>query len=431
MYITGFLKRKPKGVLSSSHPFMLQGYKILLGVTGSIAAYKAAYLIRLLVKNGAEVKVIMTKDAQDFIGPITLSVLSKNDVCIDFVSEDKTHWNNHVELGLWADLYLIAPATANTISKMAQGQSDNLLTAAYLSAKCPVWVAPAMDLDMFRHPSTKNNLSILENYGNKILPVEQGELASGLNGEGRMAEPDSILDTIQEIFQKDSSTSKKKTDLAGKRALVSAGPTLESIDPVRFIGNRSSGKMGYAIALELANRGAAVQLVSGPTKLSIEHANIVVSSVESAAEMYEKCITLSVDQDIIIMAAAVADFTPEYTIDKKIKKNGHDGMLKLKPTLDILEKLGDKKKKEQFLVGFALETDNEVENAIVKVQKKNLDLIVLNSLNDPGAGFDVDTNKIKIIDSNNTIQEFELKTKNKVAKDLVDQIINRISLPIN
>ena len=400
---------------------MLKGKKVLLGVTGSIAAYKAAVLVRLLVKDGAEVRVVMTPDAQEFITPLTLSVLSKNHVPSSFVSENDGDWNNHVELALWADLIIVAPATANTISKMVSGACDNLLMGIYLSAKCPVWIAPAMDLDMYKHPATQRNLESLKKDGHVLIPVDSGELASGLEGAGRMAEPVAILELLKE--QNFSKTSgKKKTSLAGKLALVSAGPTHEAIDPVRFIGNRSSGKMGFAIAEELAKRGANVQLIAGPTKLVKNHPNIQVNQVVSAEQMYSECLDKAAEQDILVMAAAVSDFTPQKSHAQKIKKNGKVVQLMLEPTKDILKELGSKKKQDQILVGFALETENELENAQTKLKKKNLDLVVLNSLNDHGAGFETDTNKITIIHKHNEFINFELKSKEMVAIDIVDQI---------
>ena len=400
---------------------MLKGKKVLLGVTGSIAAYKAAVLVRLLVKDGAEVRVVMTPDAQEFITPLTLSVLSKNHVPSSFVSENDGDWNNHVELALWADLIIVAPATANTISKMVSGACDNLLMGIYLSAKCPVWIAPAMDLDMYKHPATQRNLESLKKDGHVLIPVDSGELASGLEGAGRMAEPVAILELLKE--QTLSKTSgKKKTSLAGKSALVSAGPTHEAIDPVRFIGNRSSGKMGFAIAEELAKRGANVQLIAGPTKLVKNHPNIQVNQVVSAEQMYSECLDKAAEQDILVMAAAVSDFTPQKSHAQKIKKNGKVVQLMLEPTKDILKELGSQKKQDQILVGFALETENELENAQTKLKKKNLDMVVLNSLNDHGAGFETDTNKITIIHKHNEFINFELKSKEMVAIDIVDQI---------
>jgi len=411
---------------------MLNGKKITIGVTGSIAAYKAAFLIRLLVKEGAEVKVVMTRSARDFITPLTLSVLSKNAVVSNFTSKDKSEWNNHVELAAWADLFLIAPASANTMAKMAHGVCDNLLLATYLSAKSPVWIAPAMDLDMYKHPSTAANLITLESYGNTIIPAEDGELASGLEGEGRMAEPETILGKLADHFNDSSKTDKKKSKgLKGRKVLVTAGPTCEAIDPVRFITNHSSGKMGFAIAEELAGRGAQVSLISGPTQLHTIHPNIKRTDIVSAGEMYEQCLLEAKKNDIIVMAAAVADFTPETVSAQKVKKNGQASVLKLKPTKDILADIGKEKKKGQLLVGFAMETENEIANAKKKIKKKNLDIIVLNSLTEKGAGFSSkggsvvssqDTNKITIIDKNNKVVNYGLKSKINVAGDIADTI---------
>ena len=401
---------------------MLKGKKVLLGVTGSIAAYKAAVLIRLLVKEGAQVKVVMTPDAKDFITPLTLSVLSKNKVFSRFVSNTDDTWNNHVELALWADIILVAPATANTISKMVAGACDNLLMGVYLSAKCPVWIAPAMDLDMYQHPSTQNNMQTLSNYGNVLIPAETGELASGLEGAGRMAEPEAIVDLLKSHLGSTTVSPKKKNALTGKTALVSAGPTYEAIDPVRFIGNRSSGKMGFAIAEELARRGVRVQLVTGPTQLAVNHHSVQLENVVSANQMYSKCMAAATNKDIIVMAAAVADFTPKMNHSQKLKKNSKVTEIMLEPTKDILQELGKQKNKGQVLVGFALETENELTNAKNKLKKKNLDLVVLNSLNDNGAGFETDTNKVTIICKNNESTNFELKSKEMVAIHIVDQI---------
>ncbi|MTI19580.1 bifunctional phosphopantothenoylcysteine decarboxylase/phosphopantothenate--cysteine ligase CoaBC, partial [Fulvivirga sp. RKSG066] len=358
---------------------MLQDKKILLGVCGSIAAYKSAALVRLLTKSGAEVKVVMTASASDFITPLTLATLSKNPVLSKFTKNDQGEWNNHVELGLWADLMLIAPASANTIGKMANGLCDNLLLATYLSAKCPVYVAPAMDLDMYAHPSTTNNLEQLRSYGNIIIDAEEGELASGLVGQGRMAEPENIIAFLNKELDSDS-------PFKNKKVLITAGPTQEAIDPVRFIGNHSSGKMGYAIAHQLAKLGAKVDLVSGPTHLDISHANITLHKISAAEEMYESCMKLFPTADISILAAAVADYKPATVADQKIKKKSDDLSIALTKTRDIAAALGQQKKNGQVMVGFALETENEVDNAQKKIQSKNLDLIVLNSLNDKGAG---------------------------------------------
>lgn len=399
---------------------MLKGKKILLGVTGSIAAYKSALLIRLLVKKGAEVKVVMTGSAKDFITPLTLSTLSKNPVLFDFQKSAETgEWNNHVELGLWADAMVIAPASANTIAKMANGICDNLLSAVYLSARCKVYVAPAMDLDMYKHGSTNDNLKRIRSFGNKIIDPGTGELASGLHGEGRMAEPEEIVAFLEKEFA-------KKLPLSKKKVLVTAGPTYEAIDPVRFIGNHSSGKMGFAIAEELANQGAEVTLVSGPTYLSLKNNSIQRIDVVSADDLYNASVKAFKNADIAILSAAVADFKPASVAAQKIKKSGNTKNIELVPTKDTLAALGKMKKKGQLLVGFALETNNEVEHAKQKIKNKNLDLIVLNSLKDKGAGFKGDTNKIAIIDKHNKITKFELKSKSDVAKDIVNKIIQTL-----
>ncbi len=398
---------------------MLQNKKILLGVTGSIAAYKAALLIRLLVKEGASVKVVMTAGAAVFITPLTLATLSKNPVLTEFVKDDTGEWNNHVELGLWADLVLIAPASANTIAKCANGLCDNLLTAIYLSARCPVVFAPAMDLDMYKHASTQQNLQRLQSYGNHLIHAEHGELASGLVGEGRLAEPDHVVEALRFHFA-------QSQRLTGKRVLITAGPTVEAIDPVRFISNHSTGKMGYAIARVMAENGADVTLVSGPTTLPLPHPAIQLVSVHSAKEMYEATVQYFSQADVTVLAAAVADYTPGTVADKKMKKKEESFSLELKKTIDIAASLGKLKTPEQLMVGFALETDHEWENAIAKLQKKNLDLIVLNSLNDNGAGFGHDTNKITVIDRNQQAQYFQLKSKSEVAIDLVNLIIDKI-----
>jgi phosphopantothenoylcysteine decarboxylase/phosphopantothenate--cysteine ligase len=395
---------------------LLSGKKILLGVTGSIAAYKSAELIRLLIKEGATVKVVMTFCAHDFITPLTLSTLSKNPVLSEFKSETNNSWNNHVELGLWADLFLIAPASANTIAKFANGNCDNLLTACYLSAKCPVYVAPAMDLDMFKHPSTNNNLEKLVSYGNKIIGPAIGELASGLSGEGRMVEPGEIAAYI--IKECSTMQSLKK-----KKILVTAGPTQEAIDPVRFISNYSSGKMGFAIAEEIAGRGGEVVLISGPGSLKPFHNNIRHIKIVSSDELYAACMKEYDKVDITIMAAAVADFTPAVKANTKIKKDKAVPVIELTPTIDILGEMGKRKKKNQLLVGFALETNNERENAKKKLKNKNLDFIVLNSMRDKGAGFNSDTNKITIIEKNNRTTGFQLKSKSETAVDIVNKIV--------
>ncbi len=399
---------------------MLGGKNILLGITGGIAAYKTTFLVRLLIKAGAQVKIVMTQSAGSFVSPLTLATLSKNPVLTDFVNEEdgSISWNNHVELGLWADLMLIAPATANTLSKMANGVCDNLLLATYLSAKCPVYFAPAMDLDMYKHPSTKASLQKLESFGNTMIPAESGELASGLHGEGRMAEPENIVDFLQEDLA-------KGLPLSGKKVLITAGPTHEAIDPVRFLGNRSSGTMGFEVAKKAADLGAKVVLVSGPTSLDVNHSSIELIRVTSAQEMYEACHKNYADTDVAICAAAVADYRPKHIAKEKLKKKDGDLNIALERNPDILLSLGEKKT-YQFLVGFALETENELENAKGKLQRKNLDGIVLNSLKDDGAGFGGTTNKITFIDKNLKIKTFGLKTKPEVASDIWEEIISRI-----
>ena len=394
---------------------MMEGKKILLGITGSIAAYKAVYLVRLLVKAGVEVKVIMTPSSKDFVSSLTLSTLSRNTVLIDLFDEQS--WANHVMLGRWADLMLIAPLSCNTLAKMAHGQCDNLLLATYLSANCPVVVAPAMDDDMWHHPSTKNNLQLLKSFGNTIIPVAKGELASGLYGEGRMAEPEQIIQFIKDNFLVGKT-------LAGKKALVTAGPTYEAIDPVRFIGNHSSGKMGIAIAKELYRRGADVSLILGPAATKFSTNGIHLIMVNSADEMYNACHKIFEQMDMAIMAAAVADYTPVSKTDQKIKKDDSLFNLELTKTKDILKSLGEKKKEGQSLVGFALETTNEKQYALEKLEKKNADMIVLNSLNDAGAGFGYDTNKITIFQKGGKEINFDTKSKEEVANDIVEAIIN-------
>jgi len=394
---------------------MLQGKKILLGVTGSIAAYKSALIVRQLVKSGAEVKVIMTPASKDFITPLTLSTLSKNPVSIDLFNDES--WTNHVMLGRWADLMLIAPLSCNTLAKMASGGCDNLLMATYLSATCPVVVAPAMDEDMWHHPSTALNLDKIRSWGNQVIPVEKGELASGLFGDGRMAEPETIVQFIDQHFF-------LKKDLNGKKVLVTAGPTHEPIDPVRFIGNNSSGKMGIALSQELAARGAEVALVMGPTALSPVGKNIHLIKVNTAEEMFDACIAEFPKTDVAIMSAAVADYTPLNKSASKIKKHTDDLSIELVKTKDILKNLGERKKNGQILVGFALETTNEKEYALNKLKSKNADLIVMNSLNDNGAGFGVDTNKVTIFEKNGNEIAYELKPKQQVARDIVDRIVN-------
>lgn len=399
---------------------MLGGKNILLGVCGSIAAYKAAFLTRLLVKEGANVKIIMTPSSKDFITPLTLSTLSGNPVFTDYFKPETGEWNSHVELGLWADIFLIAPATANTMAKLAQGFCDNLLAATYLSARCPVYLAPAMDLDMYKHPATLANIDKLKSFGNVIIDAEYGELASGLTGEGRMAEPEHIIALLKKKLPEGA-------PLKGKKVLVTAGPTFEAIDPVRFISNHSSGKMGYALAETLAAFGAEVNLVSGPVHLKIKDPNITVYEVASAAEMFSACAEIYPKTDIAILAAAVADYKPKRVARQKIKKNGAVMNIELEKTVDIAETLGNLKKEGQFTVGFALETENELENAREKLKRKRFDLVILNSLNDAGAGFGSDTNKIRILDTKDRIEEFELKSKKEVAKDIVDAIIRHIN----
>ena len=393
---------------------MLQGKKILLGITGSIAAYKSIYLVRSLVKAGAEVKVIITPSAKDFVSSLTLSTLSRNPVLTDLFDEES--WSNHVMLGRWADLMIIAPLSCNTLAKMANGHCDNLLLATYLSATCPVVVAPAMDEDMWHHPATKENLKKLESFGNTIIPVEKGDLASGLTGEGRMAEPEQILDFICTRFF-------LTRPLTGKKAMVTAGPTYEPIDPVRFIGNHSTGKMGLAIARELQHRGAEVTLIMGPTQVDMSSNGIPIVKVKTADEMYRASNKVFEKSDIAIMAAAVADYAPVAIAKEKIKKKEDKLVLELTKTKDILKSLGEKKKEGQVLVGFALETNDEEQNAADKLQKKNADMIILNSLNDPGAGFGYDTNKITIFEKGGQQFSFDTKSKNEVAKDIVDTII--------
>ncbi|MFN5431171.1 MAG: bifunctional phosphopantothenoylcysteine decarboxylase/phosphopantothenate--cysteine ligase CoaBC [Cyclobacteriaceae bacterium] len=398
---------------------MLAGKKIIVGVSGSIAAYKSALLVRLLAKEGVEVKVVMTSAAKDFITPLTLATLSKNPVLIDFTKDDQGGWNNHVELGLWADSMVIAPSSANTLAKMANGSCDNLLSAVYLSARCPVFFAPAMDLDMLQHPSTKSNIDRLISFGNHQIMPAFGELASGLVGTGRMAEPEEIVDFLSHFF----SVEKK---LSGKKALVTAGPTHEALDPVRFIGNNSSGKMGFAIAEELANMGADVELVVGPTHLAVHSDKVKVTRVTSAEDMYNACVSHFPSSDIAVLSAAVADYRPIHKADQKIKKSESSMTIELTKTRDIAAELGTQKKANQYVVGFALETENETANAEKKIVSKNFDLIVLNSLNDKGAGFGQDTNKITLIDRAGSKMEFPLKSKEDVAKDIVNAIVGAI-----
>lgn len=399
---------------------MLKGKHIILGITGSIAAYKAALLARLLVKEGAEVQVVMTALAKEFIAPLTMATLTRKPILVDFYNPENGDWNSHVDLGLWADLMLIAPATANTIGKMASGIADNLLLTTYLSAKCPVVVAPAMDLDMYRHSATQRNLAVLRSFGNVIIEPEDGELASGLTGKGRMEEPENIVRLLERYFT-------VQAELAGKKVLITAGPTYEKIDPVRFIGNYSTGKMGFALAEEFARRGAEVVLVAGPVTLTTAHPAIQRIDVESAAEMYTNVIAVAADCDVVVSCAAVADFTPKEKAVSKIKREGENLCLELQPTQDIAAELGKRKKEGQLLVGFALETDDERGNALQKLKRKNLDLIVLNSLKDKGAGFGGDTNKVTMIDRREHIQEYALKSKSEVASDIVDRVKNLLS----
>jgi phosphopantothenoylcysteine decarboxylase / phosphopantothenate---cysteine ligase len=394
---------------------MLREKKILLAITGSIAAYKAASLVRLLVKEGAEVKVVMTKAAEDFIPALTLATLSKNKVLTNLFEADT--WANHVMLGRWADVMIIAPATCNTIAKMANGICDNLLQAIYLSATCPVMIAPAMDEDMWHHGSTKKNLHTLQSYGNIVLPVDNGELASGLSGEGRMAEPEKIIGILSSFFMKEK-------DLSGKHVLITAGPTYEQLDPVRFIGNNSTGKMGIAIAKEAAKRGATVHLVLGPSTEEVP-TNINLYKVRSAAEMFEASVSMFASIDIAIMSAAVADYAPINLAKEKIKKRDDNFNLELRKTKDILKHLGSIKKSNQTLVGFALETENETENAKKKLESKNADFIVLNSMKDAGAGFGHNTNKITIFDKEGKAYQFEMKSKELVAVDIINTILKK------
>lgn len=394
---------------------MLRNKKIVLGVCGSIAAYKAAFIIRQLIKEGAEVKVVMTASASSFISPLTLSTLSKNPVFIEFEKNEQGEWNNHVALGLWADLVLIAPLSANTLGKLANGICDNLLCAVYLSAKCPVFVAPAMDLDMFQHPSTQQNLNKLHAYGNRIIDAEVGELASGLEGKGRMAEPEHIAEAIKNYFS-------AKGKFTGKKILITAGPTQEAIDPVRYISNHSTGKMGYQLAKIAASMGAEVVLISGPSFVE-KPLGVTLIKITSAQEMFLAVEKIFSSSDIVILSAAVADYTPKTVSEKKIKKKEDEFSIELTKTIDIAKETGKIKRKGQITVGFALETDHELENAKGKLNAKNLDLIVLNSLNDAGAGFGHDTNKIVILSKDNKVRNFELKSKEDVAVDILTTIL--------
>ena len=394
---------------------MLKNKKVILGVTASIAAYKSAFIIREFKKAGALVKVIQTDASLDFVTPLTLSTLSGNSVLTKMIDEESKDWNSHVELGQWADLMLIAPLTAKTMGKMIVGECDNLLLATYLSAKCPVYFAPAMDLDMYKHPSTKKNIGKLIVFGNKFIPAQSGELASGLVGEGRMAEPEDIIDFIQKDLA-------SNLPFSGKKVLITAGPTHEPLDPIRFIGNRSSGKMGYHLAMQAADMGADVTLVMGPSELLATHSNLKQIDVNTAAEMYKKAKESFKDVDIAIFAAAVSDYKIKDVAKQKVKKDTNDWQISLTKTTDILQQLTKEKTKNQFVVGFALETENELVNAKEKLVKKNLDMIVLNSLNDKGAGFVTDSNKITIIEKDNNMKEFELKHKQEVALDILNKI---------
>jgi phosphopantothenoylcysteine decarboxylase/phosphopantothenate--cysteine ligase len=396
----------------------LSGKKILLGISGGIAAYKTPLLVRELIKFGAEIRVLMTPLAKDFVTPLTLSALSKNPVLSSFTNNelDNPVWNNHVDLGLWADLYIIAPATSNTLSSMAQGRCNNLLLATYLSAKCPVFIAPAMDLDMYAHPSNQKNINLLASYGNQILPVGEGNLASGLEGKGRMMEPNQIAENIISYFN-------PSLPLKNKKVLITAGPTYEAIDPVRFIGNHSSGKMGFSLAKEAAELGATVTLITGPTAQIISHPNILIVHVVSTLEMFDAVKEYYLNTDIAIAAAAVADYKPETQVLQKIKKKADFLKLNLVPTQDILAYMGSHKK-NQYLIGFALETNNAIDNAKEKLYNKNLDGVVLNSLQDAGAGFSVSTNKITYIHANQSIIEFPLQSKSDCAKVIFKQILS-------
>lgn len=400
---------------------MLKNKNIIVGITGSIAAYKAALLVRLLIHAGAQVKVVMTPLAKEFITPLTLATLSRNPILVDFFNPENGDWNSHVDLGLWADAYVIAPATANTMAKMAGGIADNLLLTTYLSARCPVFIAPAMDLDMYRHASTQHNVTVLQSYGNHIIEPSSGELASGLEGKGRMAEPEMIVNELTDYFAGQSSQ-----PLANKKILVTAGPTYERIDPVRFIGNFSSGKMGYALASVLADWGAHVTLVSGPVERTLQHPRVNIVHVESASDMFQACSEVWDQVDGAILVAAVADFAPETFSPGKIKKEKGQYTLPLKPTVDIAVRLG-KEKGNRFLVGFALETENELSNAEKKIKEKNFDFIVLNSLQDHLAGFRHDTNKITIVDNNSDIVKFSVKEKQEVARDIVGFLCKKMA----
>ncbi len=405
---------------------MLNGKKILVAVCGSIAAYKSAYLVRLLIKSGAHVRVVMSPSAKDFITPLTLATLSKHECYVDYTNNHKTNWNNHVDLALWADLMVVAPASAGTISKMANGICDNLLMGVYLSARCPVFIAPAMDEDMWKHGSTKANLKKLQVFGNSVISVNEGELASGLVGEGRMAEPDQIVQYLEAALTTAELLSGGKiSKLKGKKILITSGPTFEAIDPVRFIGNHSSGKMGIALAEQAYKLGAEVQLILGPSALSVIK-GIKVTPVTSAAEMYQACKKHFPSSDICIFAAAVADYAPKSPSKQKIKKSEKEFSLLLSKNVDIAQEFGKIKRKQQLSIGFALETNEALKHAKEKLKKKNFDLIVLNSLSEQGAGFKLDTNKVTIIDANNKIAKFELKSKEEVAIDILNKIQNLV-----
>lgn len=404
----------------------LTGKKIILGITGSIAAYKAAVLARLLIKKGAEVQVVITPAGKEFITPLTLATLTRKPVISDFFSQRDGTWNSHVDLGLWADLMLIAPATASTIGKMAHGIADNMLVTTYLSAKCPVFIAPAMDLDMYAHPATQRNLAILRNYGNHIIEPSEGELASQLVGKGRMEEPEKIVEEVSRFFIRSEREEQDVPSLVDKKVLITAGPTYERIDPVRFVGNYSSGKMGFALAEECAERGAEVLLVAGPVQLNTVHSSIRRIDVESASDMYQVAVEQFPECDVAILAAAVADFTPDFVANEKIKREDDDLVLQLRPTQDIAMALGALKTNRQTLVGFALETENEAEHARTKLQRKNFDFIVLNSLRDKGAGFRGDTNKITILTEDESYP-YPLKSKEEVAMDIIDFLEDRMS----
>lgn len=407
---------------------VLRGKKILLGVCGSIAAYKAAHLIRLLVKSGAEVQVVMTSSAIDFISPLTLSTLSKKPVLHQYVKNSAGEWNNHVSLGLWADAMLVAPLTANTLAKFASGLCDNLLSAVYLSARCPVFLAPAMDLDMYRHGSTVRNLETLKGWGNQLIEATYGELASGLEGQGRLAEPEEIVARLESWFgAQDAAKGPASQKLRGKKVMITAGPTYEAIDPVRFIGNHSTGKMGFALAEAAAAAGAEVTLVAGPVQLKTQHPAIQRIDIGSAEELYEQCRQRFSAQDIVIFAAAVADYKPATVSSQKIKKKDAEMVLSLTKTIDVAGSLAKEKQNGQFTVGFALETENEQLHAQEKLEKKGLDMIVLNSLNHPGAGFGYDTNKVIIFDREGSGKEYPLKNKQELAADIIGEIIQKIN----